>query len=119
MKKIILDTNFLLTALKFKVDIFSELDRICNFNYKVGILDKSLEELKRKKLEKLALEYIKKKGIDIIKTKDNKIVDDLLLEFNDSIIATQDKKLKEKLKKKKIKRIILKKRKFLVLEDVL
>ena len=35
MKKIILDTNFLITAIKFKVDIFTEINRICDFNYKI------------------------------------------------------------------------------------
>ena len=46
MKKIIIDTNFLLIPLKFKVDIFSEFNRISNFNYKLYIFEQSISELK-------------------------------------------------------------------------
>ncbi len=44
-KIIILDTNFLLIPAQFKVDIFSEVERICNFRYQLVIIDKTLEEL--------------------------------------------------------------------------
>jgi len=47
MRKIILDTNFLLIPAQFKVDIFSEIDRICSFTYSLFVLDKSVEELKK------------------------------------------------------------------------
>ena len=47
MKKIMLDTNFLLIPFQFKVDIFSEIERICNFNYKLCIFEQSLEELNK------------------------------------------------------------------------
>ncbi len=113
MKKVILDTNFLLTAIKFKIDIFSQLQE-----YDVYILDKTLDELKNKKNEKLAKELLKKYNVKIIKTMSNKNVDDLLLEFNDYIIATQDKELKEKLKKAKISTISLRQKKYLI-ENVL
>jgi len=113
MKKVILDTNFLLTAIKFKIDIFSQLQE-----YDIYILDKTLKELENKKDEKLAKELIKKYNVKIIKTDSDKYVDDLLLEFNDYIIATQDKALKEKLKKAKISTISLRQKKYLV-ENVL
>ena len=35
MIKVILDTNFLMIPYKFRVDIFSELTRVCNFSYKL------------------------------------------------------------------------------------
>jgi rRNA-processing protein FCF1 len=113
MKKIILDTNFLLTAIKFKIDIFSQLQE-----YDIYILDKTLKELENKKNEKLAKELIEKHNIKIIKTSNDKYVDDLLLEYKDFIIATQDKELKEKLKKAKISTISLRQKKYLI-ENVL
>lgn len=113
MKKVILDTNFILTAINFKIDIFSQLKE-----YDVYILDKTLQELKNKKNEKLAKELIKKYNVKIIKTTGNKNVDDLLLEYNDFIIATQDRELKEKLKKAKISTISLRQKKYLI-ENVL
>ena len=45
MKKIILDTNFLLIPAQFNVDIFSEIERICDFQYQLCIVDKTLSEL--------------------------------------------------------------------------
>lgn len=117
MKKIILDTNLIIYCLEYKVDILAELARICDFPFQVCILDKTIDELKGKKLEKLALTFIKK--LNIIPTKKDKSVDGLLLEQKDSIIATQDKILKEKLKKAGIPIIILRQKKYLMFENVL
>lgn len=125
MKKIIIDTNFLLVPLQFKVDIFSEIDRICNFNYELSIFDKSIGELKKiiekqsgkdKKAAQFALKLIKLKNIGVIKSK-NKDVDSLILENldKDTIIATQDTKLKKDLLEKGASVIILRQKKYLQL----
>lgn len=115
MIKIIIDTNILLS--KDKIDIFSEISRICDFNYKICILDKTLDELSRKDGSKLALALLKAKNVDIIKTKKDKNVDDLLLELADReknmIIITQDVKLKRLLKEKDIKIITIRQRRYL------
>ncbi|MBU1204060.1 MAG: hypothetical protein KKG60_03265 [Nanoarchaeota archaeon] len=113
-KKIILDTNFLLSF--GKVRIFSELERICHFQYGVYVLDKSFEELKNKKGEKLAKELIKKKNIKIIKTKKEEYVDDILAEIRDkkTIIATNDKDLKRRLQ---TPIITIRQKKHLMLEE--
>ncbi|MBL7147940.1 MAG: ribonuclease VapC [Nanoarchaeota archaeon] len=113
MYNIILDTNFLLIIPQFKIDIFRELERICNFKYKISILDKTLEELKNKPYEKLIKEIIKKKKINIIKSKGT-YVDEILknIKNTNTIIATNDKELKKKLK---TPLIILKQKKYLQL----
>ncbi|MDO8740649.1 MAG: nucleotide-binding protein [Candidatus Woesearchaeota archaeon] len=112
MKAIILDTNFLTIPAEFKVDIFSEIDRICNFNYSLFVLDKSVEELKKmietqkgkeKAKARLALQLIENKEISIIKTNSGKTVDDLLVDLSEdrnNIIATQDRELRKQLKGK-------------------
>lgn len=110
MQKIILDTNFLLYCLREKIDLFGELNRIVNVNYKIYILDKTLDELKNKKQGKLAAEFAKK-YFEIIKTEQG-YVDDLLLK-QDAIIATMDKELREKLKKRGKQIIILRQKKYL------
>ena len=96
MYNIVLDTNFLLIPVKFKVDIFKELERICDFKYKLHIIDKTIDELKGKKGEKLALDLIKHNNIHIIKTSNDKIADDLItdLDIENKVVATQDKELK-------------------------
>ena len=114
-KKIIFDTNFLLTTAKFNIDIFSELKRICDFPYKLYILEKTIKELKGKKGAKLALDLIREK-VKIIKTKKEEDVDTLLLNLKNFIIATQDKALKKKLKEKKRKIITIRQKKYLNLD---
>jgi len=128
IQKIILDTNFLLIPAQFKVDIFSEIDRICDFKYKIFILDKSIKELKdiinkqkgkAKKNADIALQLIKFKKLTILKTKGDKIVDDQILELtknNQYIIATQDKELIKKLKKQKARIITLRQKKYLIIK---
>jgi len=77
-KIIILDTNFLLIPAQFKVDIFSEIERICNFKYQLVVIDKTLEELqdiaassrgKDSRASKLAIKMINK--ISNIREEDN------------------------------------------------
>lgn len=119
MRKIILDTDFLLTSLRFKVDIITEINRICDFNYKIFIIDKTIDELKDKKFGKLAIEIIKR--FEVIETKKDKIADELILELNDNeiIVATQDKEFKKKLKREKIPIITIRQKKYLILQNVL
>lgn len=125
MKKIILDTNFLMVPYKLRVDIFSEFDRICSFNYKLFIFEQSIEELKNiihkqagkdKKGAEFALELIKLKNIGIIKS-ERKEVDTLMLRHlnEDNIVATLDMQLKKELLKKSVSVIILRQKKYLQL----
>ncbi len=134
MKKIILDTNFLMIPHKFNVDIFSELHRICNFNYELFIVDSSIEELKRiigkksakdKKGAKLALLLINAKKIGVIKTKENSeqdfyvdlwILNNLVKDTNkNTFVATQDVGLKKELLKRGIPVITLRKKAHLIM----
>ena len=116
---IVLDTNIILDSIKFKVDLFTELKRVCDFPYKIAVLDKTLQELENKKNSKLALELTKKKKVQIIKTQEG-YVDNILLRLDDSyIIATNDKELKNKLKKDNKKIITLRQKKYLMIENVL
>ena len=125
MKKIILDTNFLLIPLQFRVDIFSEISRICNFNHRLYIFDKTIDELrgiieqqsvKNKKAAQFGLKLIKFKNIRILKS-EQKDVDSLILQHldADTIIATQDIPLKRELIKKGVSMIILRQKKYLQL----
>ncbi len=114
-KLIILDTNFLIYCVKYKIDFFSEIDRLCDFNYSLAVLDRSIEEL----------EFLKPKGLNLIKVFLKKIkilessihsVDDELarLSKEGNIIATQDKGLKDKLK---CPVIVIRQKKYLELKN--
>lgn len=126
MKKILIDTNFLLIPAQFKVDIFSEIERICIFNYKLFILDKTIEELegivrnqkgKNKAAAKLALKLIAIKKITTLKTEKNIHTDTEIINTakKDFIVATQDQDLKRRLRDKNISMITLRQKKYLIL----
>ena len=123
MKKIILDTNFLLIPLQFRVDIFTEFERICGFRYGLYAYAKTIDELKNimqtasgkdRKAAEFGLKLIKLKNITIIKS-GQKDVDSLILENldEDTIVATQDINIKKKLLEKGASVIIIWQKKYL------
>ena len=135
MDKVIIDTNFLMLPFSFKVDIFTEFQRILD-KPKLFFLEESIIELEKinqvqkgkdKEYSKMALFYLKKAPITILKTVkhlkeyptlskirsvDDKIV--YIAEKGGYLVATQDKLLKEKLKKKDISIITLRQKKYLI-----
>ena len=127
MKKILLDTNFLMICYQSKVDIFSEIERICSFRYKIYVLDKSIDELKsiierqkgkNKEAAKIALQLLKIKDVNIIKTNSKKQTDDIINDLASEegyIVATQDKDLKRKLVNQGATVIALRQKKLLIM----
>ena len=124
MNRVIIDTNFAMIPAQFKVDIFSEIDRIMPAKYKICILDKSIDELKKiikeqkgkhKTNASLALQLLKAKKVNIIKTKQG-YADDILVEIakKSDYIATQDLLLRKRLKGK-CNLIIMRQKKFLII----
>jgi len=108
--KTILDTDFLINVIKYKIDI-SEIKN-------PSIIDKTLDEIKKTTSNgRATLKLIELKKIKIIKTNKDKIVDDLILEkaTKEDIVATQDKKLKRKLKEKQIKVVTVRQKKYVKL----
>jgi len=106
MKKIILDTNSLMAITEFKIDIFNELEKACDFNYKILILSGTIDELnkiiqeqrgKYKRAAQLALTILKTKKVIKIESKGD--VDDNLVELSTKkyLILTQDIGLKRRL----------------------
>jgi len=112
MKKAILDTNFILTCVKQKIDF---LDEIKFMGIKVLIPEEVLDEVRKimksgKKLHfrenaKLALKILNKNGFKKIKL-GTAHVDKGLVNFaeknKDVIVATLDRELKKKIKKPKL-----------------
>ena len=129
IKKVLLDTNFLMSCFQFKVDIFSEIDRIIIAKYEIIVLDKTVEELenivknqkgKDKEAAKFALKLIENKKPIMIKTNNDKKTDDIILDYaikEGYLVATQDKDLKRKLINHGIEVIVLRKKKFLTIAN--
>lgn len=115
MKTIILDTNFLIYCAEYKIDFFSEIERICHFQYKITVLDKTIEELEKVKPKELKL--IKKylEIISILRSEKEKVDEELIrLSKQGFIVATQDRELKKQLEKPVI---IIRQKKYLELKN--
>ena len=113
VRKIILDTNFLLIPSQFNVDIFTEINRIVLEKHQLFVLDKTIDELKKlsvnpkqslknRRAAKLGLQLLKAKKVKVLKTKVDESVDDILASIKGYTIATQDIGLKRRIKGKKI-----------------
>lgn len=112
MRKVLLDTNFILSCFRKKIDFFEDL----KFNgLKILIPDQVILELERivnskKKLRfreeaELALKFLKQNDFEKVDLK-NKYVDEGILKIakdnKNLIIATLDKDLKKKLRNNKM-----------------
>jgi rRNA-processing protein FCF1 len=117
--KILLDTNFLLDMLRYKLDfsIFQELDE----SVELFISSETLREIKsmanRKtkegRLAIVALKLIETQKIKIVQSLKKEVDEDLLelAKKEGFIVATNDKDLKEKLKKENVRIICLRNKK--------
>lgn len=109
MKKILVDTNFLIACVKSKIDFFEE---ILYQGYKILIPENVIRELKKikdskqkrhnKEAAEIALNILKNQKYHTIKFK-KRNVDNAIAEFanskKDIIVATLDKELKKKIEK--------------------
>jgi len=106
MKQIILDTNFILTCVKQKIDFFEEIQLM---GMQISIPNQVIVEIeglsKKNNNAKLSLKLLKKskfKKIDL-KTKDtDKGIIKFAKENPEVIIATLDRELKNKIKNPKL-----------------
>ncbi|MEM5874975.1 MAG: hypothetical protein QXW01_02015 [Candidatus Aenigmatarchaeota archaeon] len=115
---IILDTNFLLYILKFKVDLNSI---IADENLEIYVSESVISELKSLKnlrtkegrLAFIALKLLEEGNFKIVKSVSSKVDEDLLIlaKKYGFIVATNDKDLRKKLKMNNIKTICLRNKK--------
>ncbi len=122
MKTIVLDTNFLLIPWQFKVDIFSEIERVCRFPYELKVVEGTMDELqklmekgdaKEKKAAKFAISLIKQYKIGTIEADEGDVDSTIASLPKGTIVATQDGGLKRRLKEKGIALVVLRQQKYL------
>ncbi|MFX1485609.1 MAG: PIN domain-containing protein [Promethearchaeota archaeon] len=123
-----LDTNFLMMSGQFKINIFSELDRIIQRKYVPVILSATVEELwkllenEKPKIQQqasLALKMVE--GCEVRKADrlPNENVDDLIVRYakeSKCIVSTNDRELRKKLRRNHIAVIYLRQKAFLALD---
>ena len=115
--QIFLDTSFVLDILKFKINLDTELLRICDFQYELVSFDLILKELENKKLGKLAKKFLEIKNVKLLETPNNlNTLDEVFLTLtNNPIIATNDGELKNLLKSKHIKTLTIRQKMYLII----
>ena len=112
---VLLDTSFLVSALKFKIDIYDEISRVVPERHELATLDNVIAELEKLTARKepnaaLAMQLVTHKKVSIYKGKRIQC-DDALVEFakeKGAMICTQDKELKKKAKSQNIRVITIK-----------
>ena len=106
MKKVILDTNAVMDMAEFKIDLFTELQRILDIPYQVCILEGTIKELEQIiQGQRMRFARAAKMGLAILKSKKIKIlpgegkVDDILVHYSQqgALVLTQDRELKRRL----------------------
>jgi len=120
--QIIIDTNFFITCIKQKIDLFSELEELYGKGgFEIVVPSQVLNELemlkdnkkmtiKEKESAKLAIYLIDKNNADIVDMPE-KNADLAIIAYannNSVIVATLDKKLKNAIKNKKTRFLIIK-----------
>ncbi len=114
--KVVLDSNFLLLPFQFRIDIFVELDRLLDVRHEVYVTKGVVEELKKIKSKHARGALAIANKLRVIETEGS--VDEALLKLasKNIIIATNDKVLKEKIRKKGAPVIYLRQRKYLAID---
>lgn len=110
MKNVLLDTSFLIECAKHKIDIKKELTRILDENFKVAVLDKIHDELENIRARggkdaaaaKLANTILIAQKFVVYPSGRRHMDTQLLKKAKEEnvLVATMDKELKRKLKKK-------------------
>jgi rRNA-processing protein FCF1 len=112
MKKILLDTNFILICIKQKIDFFEEL-KLRGFKIiipenvirEIKKIKKSRQKQRHREIADLALKILNKSSFEKIKF-EKRNLDNAIAEFankNENItVATLDRELKKKIKKPKL-----------------
>jgi len=115
MKIVLLDTNFLISVLKNKINLDLALDSLICERYEKRIIDKTMGELQKldNEYSRLSISIITKQNIKKIKSTTNDVDSEILKNSdNNTLVATLDNELKKRLKSKGIKTISIRQKKY-------
>ncbi|MCD4740210.1 hypothetical protein K8R43_03400 [archaeon] len=117
--EVLLDTNILTLPQQYKIDIIQEIKALAPGKTLVT-LEPIVQELKKLKEGRIGKQMIDQ-GMIQVKNFDRECTDKAIIEYalkNKTIVATNDKELKEQLRKIKIPIIYLRSRKKLEIEGI-
>ena len=126
---VVIDTNFLVIPAQFSVDIFAETERVIERRVEFVVLTSVLREIEmmaqdstkvgEQRTFRLAMEFAKKCKIVEYESEEDLSVDDQILAYASSIngvLATNDRKLREKARNQGVSVLRLRGKKTLSLE---
>lgn len=119
--RIILDSNFLMVPTQFNVDIYSELRRLVGGSVELTTIPQVMEELRKKASQtgksasqaRLALELAERHQVRLIEPVQGESVDDRITQTAKRLgcpVATNDRRLRSRLKALNIPVIYLRER---------
>lgn len=119
--KVILDSNFLMLPVQFKVDIFDELEKVLDSPFELVTITPVVSELgkiseksgKDSQAARIAIQLVRRHKIKILDVQGGTDAAILKIANENTIVCTQDKKLQERLKREKIKTVFLRQRRYL------
>ncbi len=112
MRKVLLDTNFLLVPYQFKLDVFEKMKDVFEGDYSLVVPSGVVGELKRLSLGRGKEGAAARFGLKLLSLREHEgvessgNVDEWILEYAQkerAVVATNDKALREKLKRKRVK----------------
>lgn len=116
VKKIILDTNFLVAPFQLSIDMFDQLEDLYPYG-EICTIDDAVQEAKsieEGKYKDLVPQLIEKQDVKVLETKGEGNVDDLLVRLSEEyVIATNDKELKQRLLEKDAEVVIIRQKNYL------
>jgi rRNA-processing protein FCF1 len=127
MRKVIFDVNFLFAQFQFKIDVFGEIESLIG-HFEPMVLSTTLEEIKKLLMKKsgkirrqaaLALELTRRCKLIEAELKPNESFDDVILRVakeNNCIVATNDRRLRKKLREIGIPTIFIRQKSYLQIE---
>lgn len=125
---VIFDANVLILPLTKSLNLFEEVREAIGTNYKPVVLSVILDELKlmastgslaRRRMAKFALELTRKCDVVKVERKVGETVDDVILKVavnNGWIVATNDRELRKRLRRRGVPVLFLRAGKRLILE---
>jgi len=116
VKKVLLDTNFLMVPFQFGVDVFDEMRSLLEGEFELLTSSEIVRELERisagaskdASAARSALRLLKEKGVRVIQSRTS--ADDWLVEYgqeNNAVVCTNDSELLERLEEAGVSRIRL------------
>ncbi len=101
MRKVLLDTNFLIAPFQFSFDVFDEIERLypgCEL-YTLGDAVHEAKSIESGRYIELVEKLLETQDIEVRETEGEGNVDDLMLELSSEfLVATNDKELKRRIK---------------------